>query len=56
MKFYTFFNVPQLFYKGFYSAELMRQYLQPEKQETKLFFDISMDYTMPAFFHPFENF
>ena len=56
MKFHTFFNVAQLFYKGFCSAGLMLQYLQLENKKQKLFFDISMDYTMPAFFHPFENF
>ena len=37
MKFYTFFNVPQLFYKGFYSAELMLQYLQPENKKQNYF-------------------
>ena len=37
MKFYTFFNVAQLFYKGFYSAELMLQYLQPENKKQNYF-------------------
>ena len=59
MKFHHFFNVAQLFYKGFCSAGLMLQYLQLENKENKkqnYFLDISMDYTMPAFFHPFDNF
>ena len=38
MKFHTFFNVAQLFYKGFCSAELMLQYLQLENKKQNYFF------------------
>ena len=37
MKFYTFFNVAQLFYKGFCSAGLMLQYLQLENKKQNYF-------------------
>ena len=37
MKFHTFFNVAQLFYKGFCSAELMLQYLQLENKKQNYF-------------------
>ena len=37
MKFYTFFNVAQLFYKGFCSAELMLQYLQLENKQQNFY-------------------
>ena len=33
MKFHTFFNVAQLFYKGFCSAGLMLQYIQLENKK-----------------------
>ena len=37
MKFHTFFNVAQLFYKGFCSAGLMLQYLQLENKKQNYF-------------------
>ena len=37
MKFHAFFNVVQLFYKGFCSAELMLQYLQLENKKQNYF-------------------
>ena len=37
MKFHTFFNVAQLFYKGFCSARLMLQYLQLENKKQNYF-------------------
>ena len=37
MKFHAFFNVAQLFYKGFCSAELMLQYLQLENKKQNYF-------------------
>ena len=38
VKFHTFFNVAQLFYKGLCSAGLMLQYLQPENKKQNYFF------------------
>ena len=37
MKFHTFFNVAQLFYKGFCSAGLMLQYIQLENKKQNYF-------------------
>ena len=37
MKFHTFFNVAQLFYKGFCSSALMLQYLQLENKKQNYF-------------------